>query len=480
MNPIIIAIVIAAYFSMLIVISLLTGKQNDNDTFFLGNRKSSWYMVAIAMIGASLSGVTFISVPGWVSSTGFTYMQMVLGFLLGYFLIANILLPLFYRLNLTSIYSYLDTRFGTYTYQTGSLLFIVSKAVGAAARLYLMASVLQYTLFDSIHIPFAVTTIVTIGLIWLYTFRGGVKTIIWTDAIQALLMISAVILTFIIIVQSLNLSFMDAIRLISKSEHARIFEFSDWGDKQHFWKQFIAGAFITLGMTGLDQDMMQKNLTCKSLSEAKKNMYWYSFAFIPVNLIFLALGALLYIFASQHHIQASGDHLFPEIATGGYLPPVVGILFLLGLVAAAYSSADSALASLTTAFSIDILKVNRLQEKKALKYRQLTHIGFSLLLCAIILIIRQFNLETIINTIYTLAGYTYGPLLGLFIYGLFTKFSPRDQWVPLIALTSPVLTGILDFHAKTWFGFELGHEKLILNTVFTLIGLSLISIKKDR
>lgn len=482
MDALLIGGIIIAYFTMLIGVSYLTGRKTDNDTFFLGNRKSPWYVVAIAMIGASLSGVTFVSVPGWVGSTGFTYMQMVLGYLLGYIVIANVLLPLFYRLNLTSIYGYLEQRFGVVTYKTGASLFLLSKLVGAAARLYLMASVLQLTLFDALHIPFELTVAVTIALIWTYTFRGGMKTIIYTDMLQAILMIAAVVLTFVLIVDEMNLKFTDAVTLISNSSYSKMFEFSDWSSTQYFWKQFIAGAFMTIVMTGLDQDMMQKNLTCKNLKEARKNMYWYSVAFIPVNLIFLALGALLLLYASHKQIPlpARADDIFPMIATGGYLPQIVGILFMLGLVAAAYSSADSAMAALTTSFSIDILSINRMAEDKAVRIRRWVHIGIALVMGLVIVLLRVLHLDTIISTIFTIAGYTYGPLLGLFAFGLTCKLKPRDHLMPLVAILPPLMVAVIDWNSQAWWGWKLGYEKLILNGLIAYLMLLLFSLKKSQ
>ncbi|MFT3737182.1 MAG: sodium:solute symporter [Breznakibacter sp.] len=464
MSPTLIVSIIIAYFSLLILVSYLTGKKTDNDTFFLGNRQSRWYLVAIAMIGASLSGVTFVSVPGWVAKTGFTYMQMVLGYFLGYLAIAGVLLPLFYRLKVTSIYTYLEQRFGIFSYKTGAVLFMLSKTVGAAARLYLMANVLQLTLFDAMGIPFAVTVLVTIALIWLYTFRGGVKTIIWTDALQAIVMILSMAMTFWIIADRMDLSLGGAIDAIAASKYTKLFEFSDWSSTQHFAKQFLSGAFITIVMTGLDQDMMQKNLTCRNLKEAKKNVYSYGFAFLPVNLMFLALGAMLYLYADHVSLTvAKADDLFPTLATGGYLPPVVGILFMLGLIAAAYSSADSALASLTTSFCIDMLRVDKMEAQKAIDARRWVHIGFAVLLGLTILAFRVFKLDTIIDTIFNLAGYTYGPLLGMFAFGLFTRRKPWDAAVPFIAVLAPLMTGIIDANAMGWFGAPMGYEKLLLN-----------------
>jgi SSS family transporter len=482
MDPILTAIVIGGYFLLLIVISFITGKKADNETFFLGNRKSPWYIVSIGMIGASLSGVTFISVPGWVGNTGFTYMQMVFGYFLGYLTIAHILLPLYYKLNLTSIYTYLNTRFGLHSYKSGAVLFILSRTTGAAARLFLMANVLQLTLFDALGIPFEFTVFITIALIWLYTFRGGIKTIIWTDTLQTVFMLTSVILTIVFIASSMNLSFSGLINTIKESDFSTMFVFDDFHSKQNFFKQFFSGAFITIVMTGLDQDMMQKNLTCRNLKDAQKNMYWYGAAFVPVNMLFLGLGALLFIFANNNGIPIPerADNLFPLIATGGYLPEIVGVIFILGLVAAAYSSADSALTSLTTSFSVDIINISRFDENKAKRIRLGVHIGFSIVLMLVIMLFKALSNESIISTLFTLAGYTYGPLLGLYAFGLFSKRTVPDKWIPVIAIASPVLTGILDFNSTNWFGFQLGFEKLIINGAITIVALIILSKSKKN
>ncbi len=484
MSPYLIAALIAAYFAVLITVSLITSRNADNDAFFRGNKQSPWYVVSIGMIGASLSGVTFISVPGWVGSTGMSYMQMVLGYFLGYIFIANVLLPLYYRLNLTSIYTYLETRFGFWTYKSGAVLFLISRTIGSAARLYLMANVLQIALFDAFGVPFFVTVLVTILLIWIYTFRGGIKTIIWTDMLQTVFMLISIIATVVIISRSMDLSFLGVIDSIKASDYSTMFVFDDWSSKQHFIKQFFSGAFITIVMTGLDQDMMQKNLSCKNVNEAKKNMYWYGLAFIPVNLLILSLGALLYLFATHQGIPLPqrADDLYPTIATGGYLPPAIGIFFILGLVAAAYSSADSALAALTTSFSIDIMGVEKESKGKANRIRFISHIGFSILLALVILLFRVLKSDSIVDTIFNLAGYTYGPLLGLFAFGLFMKRKVKDYLVPLIAISAPIITGVIDYNSQAWWGFSLGFEKLMLNGAIAFIGLYLLSInpKKDH
>ncbi len=472
MSPVTILLVVVGYFALLLLISYFTGRKADNKGFFVGNKQSPWYVVAFGMVGASLSGVTFISVPGWVKSIDFTYMQMVFGYMLGYIVVSNILLPLYYKLNLTSIYSYLDGRFGKISYKTGASFFLLSRTIGASFRLFLMANVLQITVFDAWNIPFFVTVLLTILLIWLYTFRGGIKTIVWTDTLQTFFMLLAVGVSIYLIMDKLNLDIAGLSETIGKSEYSRIFEFGDWKSKQNFFKQFFTGAFITIVMTGLDQDMMQKNLSCKNLGEAKKNMYWYGFAFIPANFLFLILGALLLIFA-QHEgiaIPERGDDLFPLLATQ-HLGPVVSILFLVGLMAAAYSSADSALTSLTTSFTVDIMGADENDEVKTRKLRFLSHVLFSMLLLIVILIFRAINDDSVIAAIFTIAGYTYGPLLGLYAFGLFTKLKVKDHLVPIVAILSPIVCYILKDNSLDWFGWTIGFELLMINGALTFLGL---------
>lgn len=472
MSPVTILLVVVGYFALLLLISYFTGRKADNKGFFVGNKQSPWYVVAFGMVGASLSGVTFISVPGWVKSIDFTYMQMVFGYMLGYIVVANILLPLYYQLNLTSIYTYLDGRFGKISYKTGASFFLLSRTIGASFRLFLMANVLQITVFDAWNIPFFVTVLLTILLIWLYTFKGGIKTIVWTDTLQTLFMLLAVGVSIFLIMDKLNLDIAGLSETIGKSEYSRVFEFSDWKSKQNFFKQFFTGAFITIVMTGLDQDMMQKNLSCKNLGEAKKNMYWYGFAFIPANFLFMILGALLLIFA-QHEgiaIPERGDDLFPLLATQ-HLGPVVSIFFLVGLMAAAYSSADSALTSLTTSFTVDIMGADENDEVKTRKMRFRSHVLFSLLLLVVILIFRAINDDSVIAAIFTIAGYTYGPLLGLYAFGLFTKLKVKDNLVPLVAILSPIICYVLKDNSLDWFGWAIGFELLMINGALTFIGL---------
>lgn len=477
MSPILVFLIILAYFALILGISQVTGRRADSASFFLGNRISPWYVVAFGMIGASLSGVTFISVPGWVGDSQFSYMQLVLGYLLGYFVIIRVLLPLYYRLNLTSIYTYLEGRFGFRSYKTGAAFFLLSRVIGASFRLYLVAGVLHISIFGNWNVPFWVTVVVTILLIWLYTFRGGIKTIIWTDTLQTLFMLLAVAFSLVLIARSLDLDFTGLVREIAGSEYSRVFFFRDWKAGNHFIKQFLSGAFIAIVMTGLDQDMMQKNLSCRNLREAQKNMTWMSVSLVPVNLLFLSLGVLLYIFAARSGIPVpeQSDDLFPLIATRGYLPPAVTIFFMVGLVAAAYSSADSALTSLTTSFTVDILNGSRLPEERLQRLRKGVHIAVSAVLLGVIMVFRAINNQSVIAAIFTVAGYTYGPLLGFYSFGLFTRYEVKDRWVPLVAVISPVLCFIISSNSESWFnGYTFGFELLILNGLLTFLGMFLV------
>ncbi|QKG80481.1 sodium:solute symporter [Tenuifilum thalassicum] len=458
--------VIVSYFIVLFFISYFSSRNSNNDTFFIGNRKSPWYLVSIAMIGTSISGVTFISVPGWVLTSHFSYLQMVLGYLLGYFVVANVLLPLYYRLNLKSIYTYLETRFGFFSYKTGAALFLISRIIGAAFRLFIVSNVLQISVFNALGIPFWVTVTLTVIMIWLYTRKGGVRTVLWTDAFQALAMLLAVGLTIFFVSKELGLSFTGIVNAVTRSELSRVWFFDDVNNRFFFWKQFLSGAFITIVMTGLDQDMMQKNLSCKNFKDARKNMYWYGFAFLPVNILFLSLGVLLYMFAMQKGIAIPKltDDLFPTIATQGYLPPIVGVLFFLGLIAAAYSSADSALTALTTSFTIDILDTNGLDEDSLRKVRQWVHVALSALMIVVIVVFNSFNDRSVIDAIFTIAGYTYGPLLGLYAFGLFTRFQVNDRLVPFIAVLSPAICFLLNKYSDILFNsYKFGFELLIVN-----------------
>lgn len=471
MKPEYIILLIVAYFTVLILISYITGKSADNKTFFKANNSSPWYLVAFGMIGASLSGVTFISVPGWVEGQNMSYFQMVLGYIVGYAVIGLVLLPLYYKLNLTSIYTYLEDRFGKSSYKTGASFFLLSRTIGAAFRLFLVANVLQLLLFDSYGVPFWVTVSITILLIWLYTFKGGIKTIVWTDTLQTLFMLIAVGVCIYTISDEMEIGNLFA--YVADNELSKTFFFEDVNAGNYFWKRFLAGAFISIVMTGLDQDMMQKNLTCRNLKDAQKNMFWFTIVLVIVNFFFLALGVLLTDYAKSNGIDAHKDELFPIIATKGSLGLATAIFFLLGLIAAAYSSADSALTSLTTSFSIDILEIDKEKDKeKQEKTRKKIHILFSLILIATILVFKYFIADaSVIAKIFTFANYTYGPLLGLYAFGLFTDIKVKDKMVPLICLASPFLTYLVNYLSLEYFNFDFDFSLLILNGFITFLGL---------
>ncbi len=480
MSPYLVIFIIAVYFLVLISISYFTSRNANNESFFLGNRRSPWYIVAFGMISASLSGVTFISVPGWVVDSNFSYMQMVIGYLLGYAIIANVLMPMYYRLNLTSIYTYLGQRFGKSSYKTGASFFLLSRVIGASFRLFLVANVLQITVFNSLSIPFWLTVVITILLIWLYTFKGGIKTIIWTDSLQTIFMLAAVGVTIVLVSKQMNLDFKGVFNTVIHNEHSKLFYFDDFKGANYFLKQFLAGAFIAVVMTGLDQDMMQKNLSCKNIREAKKNMYWMSISLLPVNLLFMSLGVLLVVFAQKNGIAIPDrtDDLFPLIATQGYLSPIVSVFFIIGLVAAAYSSADSALTALTTSFTVDILNPQNKSEAELKLIRKKVHIGVSAALVIVILIFNAINNESVISAIFRVAGYTYGPLLGMYAFGMFTNYKTKDQYVPFIAIASPILCYFLNVYSKQFLGgYQFGFELLILNGLITFLGLFLTRIK---
>lgn len=480
MNPQVVLVVISAYFLLLFLISWFTSRKVTADTFFTGDRQSPWFLVAFGMIGASLSGVTFISVPGEVGNSNFFYFQVVLGYTLGYFTIAKVLLPLYYRLNLVSIYSYLEDRFGFWSYKTGSFFFILSRALGSSLRLYLVASVLQLILFDSLGIPFWVSVLITVGLIWLYTHRGGIKTVVWTDTLQTLFMLLAVIITIFLIGKDLGIqSLGDYLSKVSEDSRSEIFNW-DWKAGTNFFKQFISGAFITIVMTGLDQDMMQKNLTCRTLGDAQKNMFWFTTILVVVNLLFLSLGVMLYLYAETKGIAlpSRSDELFPLLATQ-HFSAFAGIVFVLGITAAAYSSADSTLTALTTSFCYDFLEIERkYAPEKRVAIRKKVHIAFTGLMYILILAFYFLNDQSVINSVFIIAGYTYGPLLGLYSFGLFTKLQTNDRWVPAIAVIAPLLTFVISSNSEKWlWGYKFGFEALILNGALMFLGLYLLRKK---
>ncbi|MFP4089070.1 MAG: sodium:solute symporter [Cyclobacteriaceae bacterium] len=484
MSPVLVLSVISGYFALLLLISYFTSKGATTQTFFTANRSSPWYLVAFGMIGASLSGVTFISVPGEVGNSQFSYFQVVLGYVPGYAFIALVLMPLYYRLNLVSIYGYLERRFGFWSYKTGAFFFLISRLIGSAARLFLVAGVLQIALFNSFGVPFWVTVLATIILIWLYTFRGGIKTIVWTDTLQTAFMLLSVIISIYLIGQELDLSLGEMIATIERRQISKMF-FWDLDSANNFFKQFLSGAFIAIVMTGLDQDMMQKNLTCKNLDEAQKNMKWFTVILVVVNLLFLTMGALLFLYADAKGIAIPErtDDLYPMLAVN-HFAAYAGIIFLLGIIAAAYSSADSALTALTTSFCVDFLGLGndraetRVEQGKDINKstRMKVHIMFSALLFVVILAFNAINNESVIVAVFKIAGYTYGPLLGLYAYGLYTGLAARDRFVPIICVLAPLISFMLDINSADWFnGFQFGFFILIINGALTFLGLVLIS-----
>lgn len=477
MQAIHIILLITVYFGVLILISYLTGKEDTNEAFFKANKSAPWYLVAFGMIGASLSGVTFISVPGAVEAKQFGYLQVVFGYFFGYLIIAYVLLPIYYKLNLTSIYTYLRDRFGITSYKTGSIAFLISRIVGASFRLFLVAKVLQLLIFDSLGVPFSITVIITVTLIWLYTFKGGIKTIIYTDALQTFFMLVAVIVTITFLANALDLnSFSEVYTNVKQSAMSKVFFLDTINDSQYFIKSFLAGMFIAITMTGLDQDMMQKNLTCKNLKEAQKNMVSFSVVLIFVNILFLVLGLLLTQYATQNGINATKDDLFPTIA----MLPEIGIMtsafFLLGLIAAAYSSADSALTSLTTSFCIDIIELDKKPKEQQKKVRKKVHVLISMVLILVIILFNSlFKDVSVIWELFKAAGYTYGPLLGLFAFGILTKSQIKDKYVWIIAVIAPIVSFIINQYSVVLLnGYQIGFEILIINGLLTFLGLVLI------
>ena len=475
-----IMLLIATYFIVLILISYFTGKEDSNDAFFKANKSAPWYLVAFGMIGASLSGVTFISVPGAVEAKQFGYLQVVFGYFFGYLVIAYVLLPIYYKLNLTSIYTYLRDRFGNVSYKTGSVAFLISRVVGASFRLFLVAKVLQLLIFDQYNIPFTITVIITIALIWLYTFRGGIKTIIFTDTLQTLFMLISVIVTISFLASALDLNSISEIYTnVKESSMSKTFFFGDVNDAQYFIKSFLAGMFITITMTGLDQDMMQKNLTCKNLKEAQKNMISFSIVLVFVNILFLVLGLMLTQYANQHGITAKKDDLFPTIAMLPEIGVVTSAFFLLGLIAAAYSSADSALTSLTTSFCIDIIELDKKPKVSQKRIRKQTHVFISIVLVIVIVLFDSiFKDVSVIWELFKAAGYTYGPLLGLFAFGIYTKVQLKDKYVWIVAIIAPVVSYFInEYSVDLLSGYQIGFEILIINGILTFLGLILIRRK---
>ena len=459
------------------LVSRLTSRRSDNDAFYRGNRHSPWYVVAFGMIGASISGITFVSVPGMVANADMTYMQTCLGFILGYFAVAFILLPVYYKHNLTTIYSFLQKRLGNRSYRTGATFFLLSKMTGAAARFYVVCFILHRFVFADMGVPFALTAVAMVALIWLYTRRSGIKTLVWTDSLQTLCMFAALVLIIYNVVDDMGMSVGEAVRAIVADSHSRMFVFDDWMSRQNFWKQFLSGIFIVIVMTGLDQDMMQKNLTCKSLADAKKDMCTYGFAFVPANLLFLALGVLLMMMLGRYGMQmpAKGDDLLPMFAASGMLGNGVVVLFTIGIVAASFSSADSALTAMTTSFCVDMCG-----KPDDERLRKRVHVCMAVVFILCVLLFELVNSQSVLDAIYTLCGYTYGPLLGLFAYALITKRGVNDRVVPAIAVASPVICFAADWLTSHYTSYSFGYELLMLNGLLTFIGLWATSLKAGK
>lgn len=474
-----ILLTVAIYFIVLLILSRLTSRHSDNDTFFRGNHRSPWYMVAFGMIGASISGITFVSVPGMVLKTDMTYLQMCLGFIPGYFAVAFLLLPIYYKYNLTTIYTYLARRLGRRSYKTGASFFLLSKMTGAAVRFYVVCIILQQFVLDPLHIPFPVTVVTMVGLIWLYTRRGGIRTLVWTDTFQTTCMFAALVLIIIQVMAALHLSVPEAMSAIAHDSHSRVFVMNDWVSRQNFWKQFVSGIFVVIVMTGLDQDMMQRSLTCRNISDSQKNIVTSTILQTVVIAMFLILGVLLYMFADVEGISgATGDKTFPAVATSGLLPASVGILFVIGLISCSYSAGGSALTALTTSFTIDILGTGGKSEDQVKTMRERVHLLMAVCMGVTIIIFNMINSTSAIDAVYKLASYTYGPILGMFTFGILTKRKVNDKFVPLAAIVAPVLCLILQLNSERWFGgYQFSYELLIINALFTIIGLWISSKK---
>ena len=467
---------------ILFAISYIAGHKADNEGFFVGNRKSAWYIVAFAMIGSTISGVTFVSVPGMVQASGFSYLQMVLGFIVGQFIIAFILVPLFYRMNLVSIYEYLENRFGASSYKTGAWFFFISKMLGAAVRLFLVCLTLQLLIFEPFHIPFIINVILTVLIVWLYTFRGGVKSLIWTDVLKTFCLVVSVVLCIYYIASSLHLNFSGLVSTISDNDLSKMFFFDDVNDKRYFFKQFLAGVFTVIAMNGLDQDMMQRNLSCKNFRDSQKNMIVANFMQIFVIGLFLVLGPLLYMYAGRNGIHTEKpDALFGAIAWSDGFPIIIGILFILGLIAASYSAAGSALTAMTTSFTVDILQADKKKDDAHLtSTRKKVHVAMSVLMIVTIIVFNALNNDSAINAVYSLASYTYGPILGMFVFGMACKKPVNDILVPVVCIAAPLISLVLQKNSEAWFnGYQIGFELLLINAALTVAGLAFL-IKRNK
>ena len=481
MSPYSVIATVVAYFAVMFAVSWVSSRGTDNAGFFNGGRKTPWWIVAIAMIGAPMSGVTYVSVPGMVGvgGTAMGYMQMVLGFFVGYMVIAFVLTPIFFKMNMVSIYQYLDDRFGVSSHKTGAWFFFISKILGAAVRLYLVCVTLQLMVYEPLGLPFIINVVVAVGIVLVYTFRGGVKSVIWTDTLKTVCMVVSIVLTIVFIAKDLGLDFSGVVQTVRGSEYSRIMFLDDVDHPEYFWKQFLAGVFTVIAMTGLDQDMMQRTLSSRNSKDSQKNLITSGLLQIPVIFLFLCLGVLMYIFAERKGISEVGDTLFPAVATGGYLPAIVGVLFVLGLVSCAFAAGGSALTALTTSFTVDIIGTEGKSEEQIASARKRVHLLMAMLMGAVILVFHLLNTKSAIDAVYKLASYTYGPILGMFAFGIFTKKQVRDKWVPLVAIVAPILCFILQSNSERWFGgYKFSYELLLVNALITILGLCLLIRRK--
>ncbi|MDI9551106.1 MAG: sodium:solute symporter [Bacteroidales bacterium] len=481
MSPFSVILIILTYFAVMFTVSWISSRESSNAGFFTGARKTPWWIAAIAMVGAPMSGVTFVSVPGMVgvNGTAMGYMQMCLGFFVGYLIIAFVLVPVFYKMNMASIYQYLDTRFGMSAHKTGAWFFFISKMLGASVRLFLVCVTLQLMVFEPLRLPFLLNVLITMGIVLVYTFRGGVKSVIWTDVLKTVCMITAIVLGIVFIAKDLGLDFSGLVQTVRESPYSKVFFFDDVNHPEYFWKQFLAGIFTVVAMTGLDQDLMQRTLSCKDYRNAQKNLVTSGLMQIPVIFLFLSLGALLYIFGSAKGISEVGDTLFPAVATSGLLPGIVGIMFVVGLVSCAFSAGGSALTALTTSFTVDIIGTAGKSEEEVTAVRKRVHLTMALLMGVCIFIFHLLNTQSSIDAVYKLASYTYGPILGMFAFGLLTRRKVRDKWVPVVAVIAPILCFILQTNSVRWFGgYQFSYELLLFNALFTFLGLCLLIRRK--
>ena len=481
MTPFAVITTVLGYIAVLFVVAWLSGRRADNAGFFTGNRSTPWYMAAFAMIGAAISGVTFISVPGSVAVDSFSYMQMVAGFTVGQLVVAFLLIPTFYRLRVVSLYEYLDGRFGILSHHTGAWFFFVSKMLGAALRVYVVCAVMQLLVFSHYGLPFWLNALVTMLFVWLYTQQGGVKSLIWTDTLKTFCLVGSLVLSIVFIMQALGMSFGEMTREVAASPYSRVFFFDDPSSDRYFWKMFLAGVVLLISMTGLDQDMMQRNLSCATPRDSQKNIVLTALSQMVVIYLFLMLGVFLYLYmdANALSMPEKSDQVFSLVAVGGGLPAAVGILFVVGLISSTYSAAGSALTALTTSFTVDILEgTRRYDERRLTRVRRRVHVGMAVLMGLLILCFEAFGNDSVINLVYKVASYTYGPILGMFAFGMFTRCRVRDRWVPFAAVAAPLLSASLQYAARVWWSYHIGFELLIYNALFTMLGMLLLVRKK--